>query len=459
MNDMTKASGKKIWGIQLVLLGLVLAGGLAFTQNPTNTIPDVSNTTRDSAWKYKIKSTFATPEMCNYKTNGIFIVWWDKNFDYSQQAAEVLDTLTEVRTECVETYHMSDPPNPLAGYFYNVYLHNGKDIFKPKKWAMGQGTDANGYPFLTIPIQSAKSGSPGLYHEGLHIFQYKATSPLYKYEGDGKWIIEASANWNAASKHPNDKIDYITASTVTANPQLPMWYTYENRETGDEKNWQRINHLYGMHTFLNYLTDVRHVSPGVILDGFYANTKELPQEYMYNRIGGGKFANLYADYAAHNVGGFQHFPAGVEERSAKELRDYGKSYDIHAVVQTFTNEGTRGRWVRPSKEYVTRGWSYNVYKINNSVAGAYMFQFKGDDKGSTGAPAAFQARIVVRTGKSVRVEPLQMADATEGSGTITVKATDAEVYLVIAATPPFFRGNQAYSYQMLIAASRDAVMK
>lgn len=401
---------------------------------------------------YEIKATFANPETCHYKTRGIFILWWDKNFDYSQQAEETLDTMMEVQKECVEMWNMSNPPNPLAGYYYNIYIHSPGDLFKDRKWGMGQGTDSNGFPFLTLPLGYAKKGSPGIYHEGLHIFQYLANkfSPEYTYTGDGKWIIEASANWNAASKHRNDKNDYITASTITANPQLPMWYTYENREEGDEKNWQRINHLYGIHTFLNYLTDVCKEPAGVILEGFYSGTNDLPQEYMSKRIGAEKFADYFADNAAHNVSGFPHFPAGVEERSARELKNYGKAYDIHDIVKTFNNEGSEGQWIRPGKPFVTRGWSYNVYKINNNQDATYSFQLKGDKVGSEGAEAAFRGRIVVRTGKESRVEPLKMTSDTDGSGQVSVKASDAAVYLLVVSTPRFFRGNQTYSYEVLI---------
>jgi hypothetical protein len=43
-----------------------------------------------------------------------------------------------------------------------------------------------------------------------------------------------------------------------------------------------------------------------------------------------------------------------------------------------------------------------------------------------------------------------MTSATEGAGTVTVKASDAQVFLVVVATPPFFKGNQTYSYEVLI---------
>ena len=399
---------------------------------------------------YAIKSTYATTETCNYKTDGIYIVWWDKNFDYSQNATELLNTLIDVRNDCLNTYKMSDPPNPSAGFFYNVYIHNGKDIFKPQGWAMGQGTDGNKFPYLTIPIGYAKTGSSGAQHEGFHIFQYKANSPGFTYSGDSQWFIEATANWYVASKHPDSKDEYVTASAVTANPQVTMWYSSENREPGEKKNWQRGCHQYGMNIFLNYLTDVRNVSKALIACGFFGEITQLPQEYLYNQLGADKFRDLYADFAAHNVSGYPGFPVGTEERSARELKEYGDSLDVHSIVQTFTNEGTGGKWIRPATDFVTRGWGYNVYKINNSAAGTYAFQIMGDKTGSEGAPAAFRGRVVVRTGSKARQFDIKMTDAFSGENEIKVKSTDAEVYLIVAATPEFFRGNQKYSYAVKI---------
>jgi hypothetical protein len=315
---------------------------------------------------------------------------------------------------------------------------------------MGQGTDENKYPYLTIPVAYAKTGSSGAQHEGFHIFQYKANSPGFTYSGDSQWFIEATANWYAAMKHPESKEDYVTASAVTANPQVTMWYSFENREPGEKENWQRGCHQYGMNIFLNYLTDVRKVSKALLVGGFFGKITQLPQEYLYNQLGGSKFRNLYADFAAHNVSGYPGFPAGTEERSAKELLKYGDSLDIHPVVQTYTNSGTDGSWHRPAKDYVTRGWGYNVFKIKNTEDARYTFQLKGDSQGSEGAPAEFRGRVVVRTGLSAKVYNLKMSDATRGKKKLNVKATDAEVYLIVAATPNFFRGNQTYSYEVQI---------
>lgn len=399
---------------------------------------------------YTIKSTYSTIENCNYVTGGIYIVWWDKTYDYSKQANELLNTLIDVQNDCISTYHMSDPPNPLAGYYYNVYIHNSKKDLFPDDWAMGQGTDDNKFPYLTIPVAYAKTASSGAQHEGFHIFQYKANSPGFKYTGDSQWFIEATANWYAAMKHPESKDEYVTASAVTSNPQVTMWYSFENREPGENENWQRGCHQYGMNILVNYLTDVRKVSKALIAGSFYKNITIMPQEYLYNQLGKDKFCDLYADFAAHNVSGYPGFPAGVEERAARELKKYGDSLDIHPIVQTYTDAGTGDNWYRPSKDFVTRGWGYNVYKINNTGDATYTFQVKGDAKGSDGAAAEFRGRVVVRTGFSARSYSVKMSDAINGKAKVKVKSGDKEVYLIVAATPKFFTGNQTYSYEVKI---------
>jgi len=176
----------------------------------------------------------------------------------------------------------------------------------------------------------------------------------------------------------------------------------------------------------------------------------MPQEYLYNQLGGAKFAGLYADFAAHNVSGYPGFPTGTEERSARELKKYGDSLDVHPIVHTYSDAGTGGAWVRPDRDFVTRGWGYNVYKINNSKDAVYTFQLKGDAKGSEGAEAAFLGRVVVRTGSKAKVYNLKMAGSTMGKKKVNVSAEDAEVYFIVAATPKFFKGNQVYSYQVKI---------
>ncbi len=402
-----------------------------------------------------LNSTFSTIENCGYKTKGIFVAWWDKNFDYEDEADELLNTLVNVQNDCLDIYQMRNPPNPIDDYFYNVYIHNGQDLF-PDGWAMGQGTDTNGYPFLTIPIGYANSDNPGLQHEGFHIFQYNANSPGFEYSGDSQWYIEATANWYAALKHPDSAEGYITATAVTYNPQVPMWYTYDNREPGDLGNWQRYCHQYGMNIFINYMSDVKDISPELIVGGFFSETELLPQEYLYQGIGPDNFRKLYADFAAHNVGGFEFFPSGIATRSYQELSNYGDLNDVHPIVETFENSGTGGEWYRPERDFVTRAWAYNVYKINNSETAIYTFELNGDTFGNENALAAFQGRIVIKTRTSVSYHEMDMTNLTNGSFSYTANPDEIKIYLIIISTPDSFRGNQKFYYQVKIDRSESA---
>lgn len=401
---------------------------------------------------FEIKTTFADTESCDHLTGGIYIFWWDKKNDFREQAKTALKTLEDVRKDCLEVYGMSDPPNPLDGYFYNVYIHDsGKDLF-PDDWAMGQGTDTNRYPFLTLPAGYCTPGNSGCRHEGFHIFQYRANSPGFAYSGDSQWYIEASANWYAATKNPGSENEYITASAVTANPHLPLWYSFDNKAPGEAKNWQRDCHQYGMNSLLNYLTDVRKVPARIIAGGFYAATKLSPQEYLIQNLGGPEFRDFYADYAVHNVAGFPEFPKGTAERTMKELEQYGDAGDMHPTVFRCGAEGTGPDWYRPEPELTTRGWSYNVYRIDNDSAGTWQFELHGDPAGSEGAPAEFRGRVLVQRGsRKSSVLPLEMKDALNGSAQLRTSSTDKEIYLIVAATPPFFTTNQTYSYQVRIA--------
>lgn len=40
---------------------------------------------------YTLNSTFSTTENCDYTTCGIFVCWWDKEFDYADEAEALLN--------------------------------------------------------------------------------------------------------------------------------------------------------------------------------------------------------------------------------------------------------------------------------------------------------------------------------------------------------------------------------
>ncbi|MHC4744799.1 MAG: DUF6055 domain-containing protein, partial [Planctomycetota bacterium] len=404
-----------------------------------------------SAQAYTLLTQWGSTSTCGYRTQGGFVVWWDDKFDYYDDAGVILNELIDIQTTCLNDLGMGDPPNILDGYYYNVYIHDpGNDLF-PDGWAMGQGTDMYGYPYLTLPVCCHMDMS-GVAHEGFHIFQYNATSPGFAYSGDSEWYVEATANWFAADRYPNDIGAYVGASAIKHLPHLPMWATYTN--TGIS-NWQRGMHAYGMNTFLNHLTFECGVTPYFIAHGFYAGTSDLPQKYLYDNIGAANLRQYYADFAVRLAADYDlPFISSAQAVEAEShFSAYGDPSDEFSIVETYNDTGTGGNWVRPSTDYVTRAWAFNVYKINNTQTTSYTFQLDGDPQGSTGTTSYFQGKIAKTDGSTTTYYDLDMTSSQNGNKTINVSSSDTEIYFVVISMPQHFSTNQTYSYQIHIEDS------
>ena len=99
-----------------------------------------------------LQTYWGSEETLDHIIRDIFVVWWDSKFDHDMEADVLVDMLITIRRDCLDNLEMQDPPNPAVGHYYNVYLHHsGQDGDSlPGGWAMGQGTDPYGLPFLTI---------------------------------------------------------------------------------------------------------------------------------------------------------------------------------------------------------------------------------------------------------------------------------------------------------------------
>ena len=398
----------------------------------------------------EIRTLYGSVSTCNYIIKDIFIVWWDKNFDYKEGATNVLNSLVETRKVCLDTFGMKDPKGS-DKYYYNVYIHNsGPDLF-PDRWAQGQGTDKDGYPYLTIPFKLTSPDYHGHVHEGFHIFQYNANSPGFKYQGDSQWFIEATANWYVNIMYPNDLDGFICGQAVTAIPQVTMWYSFNNKMPGDKNSWTRDDHQYGMNIYLYYLTEVCKVSRYEIAHSFYGNIALLPQEFLYSTLGGPDMRKYYADWAIHSAVGFDYLSAAQVERLKKEFLRYGDPDDDHSIVAAYNNTGTDGLWVPVPTHDTPCAWGYNVYEINNTISGSYTINMNGDTYGSNGTPSRFTVRAAVsKTGSPNSFYSMDMTDDKDGKLTLKVTPENSKIWIVIASTPDHFTSNQTYPYKIKI---------
>jgi len=389
-------------------------------------------------------------------TADIFAIWWDPKFDHSYDTSSLFEKLIMIRNDCLDNLGMADPPNPNKGFFYNVYIHHGDQDMFPNGWALGQGTDPYGLPFLTVPYGSLTS--PSIFHEGYHIFQYNANSPGFAYSGDTQWYIESSAQWYMANHFPFDIMTYPQAGAIIGNPQLALWHSFNNEAPDDpgagdgRVGWMYGVRQYGMHTLLMFLTEVKGVKRSFITDGFYAMTNLSPQEYLYTKIGPKTFRNYFADWAAHNTAGLDYLTREQVQRAYLEITLAGDWNLFRPSVWSSTNSGTDGSWVQPVPELAPRGWAYNVFNITNTLDTTYSFQLEGGFVGTQGAPAHFVGRIVVVNKiNGPRYSEMTMSSPLFGEASVSVTPDDSQVYLVVVSVPEYFGSYQNYPYSVKIS--------
>ncbi|OJJ19701.1 hypothetical protein BKI52_19405 [marine bacterium AO1-C] len=418
---------------------------------PEGTYGDSCQFVPTPATGLQLRTEFGSEETLKVVTDGIFAIWWSPNFDHTKDLATMFTYLNEVRTACLNKYGMSDPPNPTAGYFYNVYIHHGQDeTALPTYWGNGQGTDTYGMPYLTLP-SGANTDYANLSHEGFHIFQYNANSSGFAYSGDSQWYIESSAQWYMAQNVPNEENTFIEAGTISSNPQVALWHSFSNEAPGDPTDWLFQVRQYGMHLLLYYLTERASMDPQIVTSGFYANTALSPQEYIYTNFGADNFRKHFADWSAHNTAGFDYISSAQLDRAMVELSQAADKNNLNPYVHQLANNQATGTF-KPAEKLRPRGWSYNVIRINNVDNATYSFTLNGSAKGSEGADAHFEARIVVKDNSgNIRYVEVPMNDATSGTGTVTVQSNETEVYLNIVAVPAHFSGNQTYDYSVDIS--------
>ena len=141
---------------------------------------------------------------------------------------------------------------------------------------------------------------------------------------------------------------------------------------------------YGIQILFYYLMKEKGVTRKQILD-YYDQPPQtiLPQEYYYNTFGGDNMRNWFADFAVHNAADMDYlsraeFHTGVDyynylvQISSSECDTPDNYCEEHSYVWESVDTGTGG-WVRPPPEMTTRGWSYNVFKIETTSSNRFRY--------------------------------------------------------------------------------------
>jgi hypothetical protein len=390
-------------------------------------------------------SEWAFEETHRVEVDDIFAIWWDPNFTHDEDLSTMFGWLKEIRQDCLENLNMEDPPNPAAGRYYNVYIHHGEEDGFPNSWVNGQGTDRDGMPYLALP-NGAHLEHGNVMHEGFHIFQYMANSSGFAYQGDSQWYIESTAQWYRTLHQPEVVDLYVEAGALVENPHLALWHSFSNEASGDPTDWMYQVRQYAMHAYLYFLTEHSGVNPEIISGGFYAQTSLSPQEYHYEQIGGDNLRQYFADWAAHNTGGLDYLTPEQVARAWQEVEVVGDPENRNPTVGEWTDSGVTE--FQPDPIFAPRGWGYNVVNINTTEASSYLIVLGGDTAGSEGAESHFEGRVVILGSTGTRYHDIDMSGRLAGIVEVSVLDTDTELYVVIAAVPENFTGNQTYGYTL-----------
>ena len=425
---------------------------------------------------YTINNSSGNLTDCDTMTRGIFIIWWDNDFNYSATADLILDSMIAYRNTCLNDLGMQDPLNAQNGFYCNIYIHtpgNPLDFFSTNfpGWGNGVGADSNGYPFMTLPNFVLGANYAGgrwrnLAHETFHIFQTHGMwdiSPGIYLTDDGGWFVEATANWFSYMRYPIDTYSFIESEILVRTPHVPLWLGWSNLPNYYPNNWQRQVHQYALSTYLYYLTNNAGISDSSLVSIFYSGTNLTPQEYMYNQIGGPALRNHFIDCAAHMTNGFDFILPSQMLAVQNEWNTYADPIDDNQFIQTYFNAGTDG-WFQPVDSLTTNAWAFNTYKLLNTNTQIYTFEINADVTGNYGDSSYFQGKVLVQnsiTGASFH--DLEMSNNYQGSLALNLTPNDTAAYFIIASMPKIFVDAnptfQLFPYQMRIGAGTTGILE
>jgi hypothetical protein len=395
----------------------------------------------------KLQSEFANEQDYKVVTDDIFAIWWDPRFDHENDIPFMLDTFKKLRQDCLNNLGMKDPPNVAAGVLFNIYIHHGEQDNLPNDWANGVGTNTFGVPYMTLP-EGAHLDFNNLLHEGFHVFQYSSNSPGFEYTGDTAWYTESTAQWYAVSRNP-DAIDiFVEIETLTSNPHLALWHSFDNEAPGDPTDWLYQVRQYAMQAWLYYMTSQEGVAENLITDGFYSGTNLSPQEYHYQNIGAEKLREIFANWAARNTLDFDYLTRAQVERAKVELNNVADLTNRKPYALRLNGTSLIGTH-NPPAAVKPRSWAYNVIKLENIPKGNYTISLNGEKEGSEGAASHFEGRFVIKGQTEVR--SFAMNTASEGNLNLTLENAVEESYIIIASVPEQFKTAQNYNYSITVS--------
>lgn len=184
------------------------------------------------------------------------------------------------------------------------------------------------------------------------------------------WYFEATADWYAYQRYPQNEDSFEGAYTLTAILEAPLWSFWTNYPV----DYMRDTRSYALSNLLYYFTEIANLDALWVTDGFYKKTPKTPQQYLYDGMGGEQMRKLFLVTTSRMVNNHDFITKKQLSNSAElVLSKEGLPEDSNEFVLELRDKGTTD-WFRRELNKVTTAWSFNTVKLSAT----YDLQFNGD---------------------------------------------------------------------------------
>ena len=313
-------------------------------------------------------------EELDYLASDNFIVYWDKKYDHTNYAIDILRWSEFSAFKLIEAG--SPKPKDYDTHRINIFIFRndefGIDLFEPDFGQAGHG-DSNNRSFITYPFYNNFSEEAeinreyptmNVLHEIGHIFQ---SSNNYLFDSR-RWYRESTASYFEslflADKRPGTLrfiADYLHST------HLRLWKDYNSSS-------RELQHLYGLELLFHYLTWQNEIDLSFIARSWNDSLSgETPLEYLIRKIP--DFKQKFFDFSLRvAVLDFPFWVDKIDEAISQLINrpdtDIGQRHEL-----ILENSGTEGFYT-PNNS--VEGWGFSSIKIINSNNSNYDLEFISD---------------------------------------------------------------------------------
>jgi len=366
----------------------------------------------------------------DYLCSENFVVWWDKRYNHSDYAIDLLRWSEFAAQRLIENGF--NKPNEYDDHKFNLFITRdnayGPDVFpenmgQASHFAVNGGPNVVTYPFYNNfqVLTTLNYSSMDIIHETTHVFQANRTSYL-----DDSWYIESTAEYFQSL--------YLADQRFGTLRHIPQMLMSSYLRPWDSYRADGIQHLYGLHLLLHYLDWEGIINSKWVATSFSKiPSNKSPFEYLATDIP--NFKNIFLDFSMHAVAiDFKYWTDKIIAEKVNLLKQSWWKWGDTSHWLTLKNSGTSG--VYKSPENTNETWSFSSIKIENSSKSTYLIDFKPDQTNYR------LGLVILVNGKYTYseigfTEKINLPDNSIG-------------YIVFVNMPNDFRGQNKYPFKIKI---------